>query len=153
MRWLIAGLVAVGLLFIALLVFWPSGDARSQRPDGFAPNVPGWLADLLPDPPAAKPRDHPPKALAAGHRWSGRFFAEDGSLGVVRFHLSSGPELKIIARAPGSDDQTLCVAAADVSASCEEVGKDQRGSIVVRERDADVILEATQGDITFAIND
>ncbi|MBI1169997.1 hypothetical protein GC209_01240 [bacterium] len=153
MRWMIAGLLAVGLIFVAILAFWPSQPARNAPPAGFSPGLPAWLIGLLPDPPAAKPRAAPPQALAMGNRWSGRFFAEDGKLGVVRFHLLSGPELRVTIHVPGSPEAVLCIAGPGVLASCDQAGKDQRGSIVVRDRDADLILEAPRGPVTFAVND
>ncbi|KAB0681342.1 hypothetical protein [Aureimonas leprariae] len=153
MRWLIVALLLVGFVFVGVLVFWPQQPASGTPPAGYSPEMPAWLAAILPDPPAARPRAAPPTTLAAGRQWSGRFFAADGKLGTARFRLIAGAELKVVARAPGEDEQVLCVTATGIAPGCEHAGRNGRGSITVGRRDADVILEATQGDVAFSIND
>jgi len=154
MRWVIIVLVVVGLCFVGLLLFWPSPSPRS-KPDGYRLTMPSWLERWVPNPPAALPRSEPPTVLRKGQEWRGRFYAKDGKLGVLRFHLTTGALLKVTARSPGQEDQILCMAAVGTPSDCkpDETVHDGKGSIVVRENDADVLLEAPAGDISLMINE
>lgn len=151
MRGVIIVLAVIGLCFVGVML-WPTFPPRSD-PGTFEPNAPQWLEGWLPNPPAALFRSKPPSVLAKGQQWSGKFFAEDGKLGVVRFRLVSGPELKITAKEDGQKDQVLCVLPNEEVLPCPKVRMNGKGNIVVYEHDADVRLEATSGDIVFTVNE
>lgn len=157
MRPVVIILGAVGIVFVAFLLLWPSTPATNSKP-GFRPSLPGWLARLVPDPPAAVPLAGTalPSSLASGASWSGRFTAENRELGVVRIRLRSGAALKVTAREPGEEEQVLCIArgaAPPGGCKTDNMADGDAGGVIVRKGTATLSIEAPAGAVTFAINE
>lgn len=158
MRPVVLVLAVVGVVFVAVLLLWPSEPATDSRP-GYRPSLPGWLAWLVPDPPAAIPftSTPPPASLAQGDSWSGRFTAENRELGVVRVRLASGPALKVAATEPGEEEQLLCIVAPGAArpGGCgdDNMADGDKGGVMVRKGTATVRIEAPAGPVRLVVNE
>jgi len=160
MRAVVAILALIGVVFVAILAFWPQQPATSVTPSAdYRPSVPGWLAALIPDPPAAIPftSTPPPTALASGGSWNGRFTAEDRQLGMVRVRLASGPAVTVSASEPGEDGQFLCITArgAPRPSGCDDdnMADGDQGGVLVRKGIATVVIAAPSGAVTLSVDE
>ncbi len=158
MRWVVIILGLVGVVFVGILLLWPSAPATSSKP-GYRPEAPAWLLSLVPKPPAALPfaSTLPPAMLTAGASWTGQFTAKNGELGVVRIRLTSGGALKVSATERNEESQLLCIVAAGAPrpAGCSDdnMADGDKGGVIVRKGTATVRIDAAGGAVTFLVDD
>jgi hypothetical protein len=157
MRVIVIILVVVGVVFVSTLLLWPQQAPTNSMP-GYRPKPWGWLAALVPPPPAASPfaSTPPPSTLPFGGTWTGKFTADNKELGTVRVHLLSGPSVTVAASEPGQDPQVLCIVAFGARpAGCgdDNMAEGDEGRVVVHKQIATIRIDAPAGAVGIAVND